>query len=152
MKDTDKLLAFSLLCLLIFAIGTIYLENDFNNKENKVITTKQIDLTTLNEQNIIYWIDYFELKEPDIVLAQIKLETGYLNSRVCLENGNLMGMMKNKTEYYKFSHWIESIVAYKYKIQSRYKPSKETYYQFLRRIKYAEDFNYILKLKQINNK
>ena len=151
MKDTDKLLAFSLLCLLIFAIGTIYLENDFNNKENKVITTKQIDLTTLNEQNIIYWINYFELKEPDIVLAQIKLETGYLNSRVCLENQNLFGLMKNKTEYYEFKHWIQSVAFYKYRIQNRMKPN-EDYYKFLRRIQYADDEYYIHKLKQINNK
>ena len=139
-----------LIGFIVIYIGLIKLANNCNNLKNKY--NKQIDLTTLNEQNIIYWIDYFELKEPDIVLAQIKLETGYLNSRVCLENGNLIGMMKNKTEYYKFSHWIESIVAYKYKIQNRYKPNKETYYQFLRRIKYAEDNFYIHKLKQINNK
>ena len=151
MKDTDKLLAFSLLCLLIFAIGTIYLENDFNNKENKVITTKQIDLTILNEQNIIYWIDYFELKEPDIVLAQIKLETGYLNSRVCMSKNNLFGLMKNRFEYYEFKHWIQSVAFYKYRIQNRMKPN-EDYYKFLKRIQYADDEYYIHKLKQINNK
>lgn len=150
MKDTDKLLAFSLLCLLIFAIGTIYLENDFNNKENKVITTKQIDLTILNEQNIIYWINYFELKEPDIVLAQIKLETGYLNSNVCISKNNIFGLMKNKTEYYEFKHFIESIIFYKYRIQNRIKPN-ENYYKFLLRIRYANDGFYVKKLKQINN-
>lgn len=123
-----------------------------NNSDKKQIKiNKQINLTTLNEQNIIYWINYFELKEPDIVLAQIKLETGYLNSRVCLENNNLIGLMKGKTEYYKFSHWIESLLFYKYRIQNRIKHN-EDYYKFLNRIGYAKDFNYILKLKQINNK
>ena len=151
MKDTDKLLALGLLCLLIFAIGTIYLENDFNNKENKIIQIKQIDLTILNEQNIIYWIDYFELKEPDIVLAQIKLETGYLNSRVCISKNNLFGLMKSKFEYYEFKHWIQSVAFYKYRIQNRMKPN-EDYYKFLRRIQYADDEYYIHKLKQINNK
>ena len=114
--------------------------------------TQKTNITTLNEQNIIYWINYFELKEPEIVLSQIKLETGYLNSKICINNNNLLGLMKSKTEYYKFSHWIESLIFYKYKIQNRYKSNKETYYQFLIRIKYAEDNYYIKKLKQINDK
>ena len=123
-----------------------------NNKKKENPTQTKINITTLNEQNIIYWINYFELKEPEIVLSQIKLETGYLNSKICINNNNLLGLMKSKTEYYKFSHWIESLIFYKYKIQNRYKPNKETYYQFLIRIKYAEDNYYIKKLKQINDK
>ena len=134
---------------IFLLIGT-EIRNNSDKKQIKV--SKQINLTTLNEQNIIYWINYFKLKEPEIVLSQIKLETGYLNSKVCIDNNNLLGLMKNKSEYYKFSHWIESLIFYKHKIQNRYKPSKETYYQFLIRIKYAEDNYYVKKLKQINNK
>ena len=134
----------------IFLLIGAEIGNNSDKKQTKV--SKQINLTTLNEQNIIYWINYFELKEPEIVLSQIKLETGYLNSKICIDNNNLLGLMKNKSEYYKFSHWIESLIFYKHKIQNRYKPSKETYYQFLIRIKYAEDDYYVKKLKQINSK
>lgn len=142
--------------VITLIIGFIFLligtEIGNNSDKKQIKVSKQINLTTLNEQNIIYWINYFELKEPEIVLSQIKLETGYLNSKVCIDNNNLLGLMKNKSEYYKFSHWIESLIFYKYKIQNRYKPNKETYYQFLIRIKYAEDDYYVKKLKQINNK
>lgn len=139
----------------IFIIGGLVgraIQNYETHKSFKDKSIQEINLTTLNEQNIIYWINYFELKEPEIVLSQIKLETGYLNSKICINNNNLLGLIKSKTEYYKFSHWIESLIFYKYKIQNRYKPNKETYYQFLIRIKYAEDNYYVKKLKQINDK
>ncbi len=49
-----------------------------------------------------------------------------------------------------FNHWSESVIFYKNRIQNRYK-SNETYYQFLNRIRYAEDPYYISKLKKVVN-
>lgn len=52
--------------------------------------------------------------------------------------------------YYKFDHWSESVVAYLDFIQDRYKPPND-YYKFLSDIGYAEDPEYINKLKRTVN-
>lgn len=62
---------------------------------------------------------------------------------------NLFGLYNNrKNEYYVYDNWIESLIHYKIVIQSQLK-NNEDYYEFLKRIKYAEDTQYINKLKNI---
>lgn len=98
----------------------------------------------INDKILFSALVKHEIKHPHIVLAQAKLETGnykYLN------NNNLFGLRHNKG-YYKYEHWEHSIIAYKEKIQKRYRMG-EDYYNFLKRIKYAENPNYIKHLKQI---
>lgn len=76
------------------------------------------------------------------------LETGKFKSKICKENNNLFGLYNSKDkEYYKFNHWKESVIAYK-KIQNKYE-SSDSYYTFLRKINYAEDPEYINKIKEI---
>ena len=50
-------------------------------------------------------------------------------------------------EYYRFSRWEESVVAYQRMIQYRYKGGN--YFQFLKRIGYAKDPRYIVKLARM---
>ena len=92
---------------------------------------------------------YFKVKNPEIVLAQAILETGHFKSNNCINKNNLFGLTKYYGKYHKFSSWIESIQFYINVVEIRYKPPNETYYQFLKRIKYAHDKKYIYKLKQI---
>lgn len=95
---------------------------------------------------------YYDIKHPDIVYAQAILETGYFKSKGCTKDHNLFGLYNSrKKRYCKFNHWTESVKAYKEWIQYRYKPPSD-YYEFLRRIHYAEDPTYITKLKQIVKK
>ena len=95
---------------------------------------------------------YYDIQHPDIVYAQALLETGYFKSKGCTRDHNLFGLYSSKYKsYYKFNHWTESVKAYKEWIQNRYKPPSD-YYEFLRRIHYAEDPRYIIKLKQIVKK
>ena len=108
-----------------------------------------LELIYLNQKNVLFWLNYFQIKEPEVVLRQTILETGYYTSNVCIADNNILGLMSSTTSYYKFSHWIECIICYKYKIQSRMKKD-ENYYRFLERIKYSTDKNYIKKLSQIN--
>lgn len=86
------------------------------------------------------------IKYPKIVLAQAKLETGNFKSFVCNYHHNLFGLMKGD-EYHKFPHWKESVTFYKNHVQSRYKGGD--YYSFLSNIGYAEDDEYIKKLKHL---
>ena len=139
----------ALLIVLALFIGIFFgyqLSIMYNNHNKKINTTKQRNLFELNDSNVVFWLDYFDIQEKEIVYQQIMLETGYLQSDICLRQNNLIGLY-NGSEFYSFSHYIESIIFYKYRIQNRYNPKKENYYQFLHRIGYAKDFHYINKLK-----
>lgn len=102
----------------------------------------------LNIGNLATVLERHGILHPRIVIAQALLETGYFTSRVCLECNNLFGLRRPKDgSYYEFDNWEESVKAYRDYIQYRYKDGD--YYQFLQRIGYAEDPNYVSKVKQI---
>lgn len=95
---------------------------------------------------------YYEVDHPEIVYAQAVLETGWFTSNLCLNSHNLFGLYNSKkSQYYKFNHWTESVLAYVKFVQYKYNPT-ENYYDFLTRIGYAEDKDYISKVKNITNK
>lgn len=101
------------------------------------------------EEGIDEALQYYNIKHPTIVKAQAILETGHFTSDLCVKNNNLFELYDSKNKrYYSFTTWYESIEAYKRMIQSKYDNSKY-YYMFLEDIKYAEDKNYINKLKKI---
>lgn len=94
-------------------------------------------------------LEYYGVKHPQIVYAQAVLETSHFKSDLCLNGNNLSGLYNSKKHrYYTFDHWAESVVAYLDYVQYRYKPPND-YYKFLSDIGYAEDPNYINKLKGI---
>jgi hypothetical protein len=117
------------------------------------------NLYKFNWENVCFWVDYYKIKHPDIVKGQILLETNYLTSEVCRYNHNLFGMKlpinkkgRKGIGLYKnhavYNNYIESIEDYKI-WQDRYYKYNEDYYKFLKRIGYAKDDRYILKLKHI---
>ena len=90
------------------------------------------------------------IKHPKIVLAQAILETGWFKSSVCKNKGNLFGLTNPRTgDYYEFNHWKESVVAYRDKVQYKYKDGN--YLLWLEKIGYAEDPGYISALIKILN-
>ena len=92
--------------------------------------------------------EYFGLKHIDIVVAQSILETGHYNSENCTKYNNLFGLFNSRrNQYYKFDVWWKSICAYRDMIQYRYKDGD--YYEWLKKIGYAEDPKYIPKIKGI---
>ena len=104
---------------------------------------------TPNDSLVLQACAYYGLKYDTIILTQAKLETGNYKSYQCRVNNNLFGLYNSaKMEYYKFNHWTESVEAYKKWIQYRLK-DEEDYYSFLVRISYAEDPDYISKLKWV---
>ena len=100
----------------------------------------------LNEKNLKKVLKANNIKHPNIVLAQAKLETGNFTSKVCKSKGNLFGLRKGN-QYRCYEHWTESVKDYKKLIQSRY--TGGDYLAFLNRIGYAEDPSYIDKLQTI---
>lgn len=99
------------------------------------------------DEGLMDCLIYLGIKNPEIVYKQAILETGNFQSDLCVYHNNLFGLRKGK-EYYKFKHWSESVLMYRNRIQSRLKEN-EDYYDFLSRIGYAEDPEYINKLKNI---
>lgn len=103
------------------------------------------------EKGLMEALDYYEVKFPEIVYAQAVLETRHFTSKICKEYNNLFGLYNNNTKnYYRFNHWSESVIAYINCIQYRYFKN-ESYYRFLEYMGYAEDPEYIIKLKRIVN-
>lgn len=101
------------------------------------------------EEGLWEAIDYYGLQYPEIVYAQAVLETGHFKSDLCIYSNNLFGLYdSNNKEYFQFNHWSESVLAYRDMVQYKYKPPND-YYQFLKDLPYAEDKDYINKLKNI---
>ena len=102
----------------------------------------------LNIKNLMAVLRQYDVKFPQIVVAQALLETGYFTSRVCLENNNLFGLRRpSNGSYYTFNSWEESVKAYKDYVQYKYREG--SYYDFLNKIGYAEDQAYLIKVKRI---
>lgn len=145
--------------LISFAIGVLgaiqvhsYLRKDEppEMKVVHIVSEKQPDFFNKSPQEgLMEALKYYEVKHPQIVYAQAVLETGHFKSELCLNGNNLFGLYNSrKHEYYTFDHWTESVVAYLNYVQYRYKPPND-YYRFLSDIGYAEDPDYINKLKVI---
>lgn len=102
------------------------------------------------EEGLLEALNYYGVKHPNIVYAQAVLETGNFQSKLCKDKNNLFGLYDSyNKKYYKFDHWTESVLAYIDKVEYKFKGGD--YYEFLERLPYAEDKNYIYKVKQIES-
>lgn len=151
-----------ILCVINLCIG-LWLVNAVNqlhkiaNAPPNEITVKDTIEDTLSfmslnpAEGLMSALEYYGIKHPKIVYAQAVLETGNFTSSVLTNNNNLFGLYdSSKGSYYTFSHWSESVKAYRDFIQYRYKPPNN-YYQFLKGIGYAKDPKYIIKIQEIVN-
>jgi len=130
-------------------------------QEKEIILLNVSDTTSqFSKDKMVTLIKELNIKYPHIVYAQSLIETGYFNSKIFKENNNLFGMRQARTRvttaqgtqynhaYYK--SWRESVYDYAF-YQCRYLPTiknDEEYLDYLRR-SYAEDPNYISKIKSI---
>jgi flagellum-specific peptidoglycan hydrolase FlgJ len=92
-------------------------------------------------------MELLEIEYPDIVLAQARLESGNFTSNRFIKHNALFGFQTSNTNVLKYKSWKESVINYK-NWQMRRLKDGENYYDFLVRVKYSEDPNYINKLKQ----
>lgn len=123
---------------------------DVVHKTDTIFLYKDISFFLLPpEEGLWEAIDYYGLQYPEIVYAQAVLETEHFKSDLCIYSNNLFGLYdSNNKKYFRFNHWSESILAYRDMVQYKYKPPND-YYQFLKDLPYAEDKDYINKLKNI---
>lgn len=157
MKKVCKYLILAILGMIVgICVGTqltkLFPRNAILKEEPVPVKLEQPEFflhDTPNDSLVLQACAYYGLKHDTIILTQTKLETGNYKSYQCRVNNNLFGLYNSaKMEYYKFDHWSESVEAYKKWIQYRLK-DEEDYYFFLSRIGYAEDPDYISKLKWV---
>ncbi len=149
-----------ILCLIIFFIILIKIYK-IKEQLNSFMQTRTTETIDPHFQQISIW-EYLHdcnIQHPDIVYAQVMLETGNLTSRLYNEYNNLFGMKKvNKrpttqipcdtSVYGKYANWKHSVHDYIiWQSIYAYNLSREEYFNFLGDV-YATDTNYVKKLKQ----
>lgn len=114
-------------------------------------------------QELTNLLNELNVRFPHIVMAQSIIETGHWTSKVFRSNNNLFGMKQayrrvNTAKGTQHNHafyesWEESVYDYAF-YQCRYLSSinnEDEYFQYLSK-SYAEDPNYITKLKNVIEK
>ena len=147
--------------LIILVLFALFLRVTAPASGEAVIVAGEVmyEKDVLSWYSIDYWLRVYEVQEIDIVKRQIRLETGNLTSRICLECNNLTGMRKARrrettaigrlkygTAVYR--DFRDSLLDYRL-WQERYYRGGD-YYEFLKSHGYAMDKDYISKLKLLN--
>jgi uncharacterized FlgJ-related protein len=131
--------------------------NSLSNEERSIIIEK-VDPFKVNK--LKDYLKELNIKFPDIVYAQARLETSGFKSRIFRENNNLFGMKAatrrsstNKGEQHGHAYydsWRESVLDFAL-WQCRYLNNintREQYFEYLR-ANYAEDPLYVSKLRKM---
>lgn len=141
-------IAIGAVCVLWFQA----IEREAEKTEGEVASVKwRQNHFMLSEENLYNELVAQGVDFPKIVQAQAILETGHFKSYACLQQNNLFGLRNGDGTYMSFDHWTNAVASYKKFIQ-KYDPPPNDYYKYLQGLGYAEDPNYIIKLKQIVNK
>jgi hypothetical protein len=86
------------------------------------------------------------IQEPQWVMRQAIIETGWMRSPFLMQKNNLFGFRKVK--YLQFSSWQESIGYYKAWQTRNHLAGQESYAEFLQRIRYGSK-DYLKHLDKI---
>lgn len=146
------LIAWFLLQCLVEAKATESIIPTVEETEVELPTDSVAFFNQSPEEGLIEALDYYGIQYPQIVYAQALLETGHFKSKLCTQYNNLFGLYNSRIRsYYRFDNWWDSVIAYRDKVQYKYKGNID-YYTFLVKLPYATDPNYIRKIKQLEHK
>ena len=129
-------IAFLLLSVPIYHQEVVLLYDMVHKKDDSVLC----------EHTVRYELQKHGVQHIDIVVAQSLLETGSYRSQLVRTHNNLFGF-RTKNGYLKFKSWKESCKYYADWQRRKYKGGE--YFTFLKAIGYAEDPDYVSKLKTI---
>ena len=166
-KDWKKVkIALSVVIVLVissFILGRFIRFKSLDTYEKELIVISlEKEKNKFSEEKFISELKRLNVKFPYIVMAQAIAETGHYKSQVFKENHNLFGMKQatvrintakgtqNGHAYY--DHWESSVEDYGYYQATTGLVKAETdqqYYNMLSQMGYAEDPNYILKVKKL---
>lgn len=120
------------------------------NKFLKILFVLLLVYTISNAQistkEVYQLLEKYNIQNKDVVMRIAIHETNWFRSNRAINHNNLFGFLVGVN---RFESYDASVLAYKRRVESRLREG-ENYYAFLKRIKYASDPNYIMKLKRIN--
>lgn len=126
-------------------IDSIYLDSTVSEP----VELSELELT---KDNFFLVCSELEIKFPEVVYAQSRLESGNFTSQNHRNRNNFLGLYNSKRkQYMSFDHWTGCLEAYRDKVQYRYTRDLdlEDYLSWLVEIGYAEDPEYISKVRGI---
>lgn len=161
----NLIISISILFIIIGVTGLciwfVFYNKLVNNNPVKlvVIQTNYEQDTTFSEIELVHYLEKLNVKHPDIVYAQAKLESGNFNSPIFKLNNNLFGMttignrpttsIGSRYGFAYFYSWRDSVIDYViYQCLYLNNKSYEEYLFYLDNV-YAEDPDYINKIKNI---
>jgi hypothetical protein len=164
-KDYKKLYVCLIVSTLLmfgsFLFGVYHKIDALEEYEKELIVLNiQQEKNKFTKEKLVKEIKRLRIKYPHIVMAQSMLETNRWKSRIFIESNNLFGMKEAKSRittangthlnHAYYNSWEESLYDYGF-YQSRYLSKIKTeneYFLFLGE-SYAEDKDYVLKLKKL---
>ena len=133
-------------CLYQKHLGSLPVRKTTVIQKDTIRDTIYAKIPPLSRKSVLNELHKQSIPHANIVLAQAIHETGGFKSKLCRTHNNIFGIKKNDNEYRRYSNYVECIRDYKKRISNKYKGGD--YYNFLIRLKYAEDPEYIQKLKR----
>lgn len=150
-KNTELIIMPIFIILMIVSYSVGFVLGEENQKQIQPLQPKiekvEIDRREPNQENVLYWLNYFEIQYPEIVLAQSIQECGWKYDSYRAQNMNNLFGFETSTGALMFGHWIGSVIYYK-KWQDIYYQEGD-YFDFLEKYGYAADTLYMKKLRQI---
>jgi Mannosyl-glycoprotein endo-beta-N-acetylglucosaminidase len=141
-----------------YLYGRIDQIRNLSDLEKEILIIDINNRNDFNQDKLVTMLKDLNVRFPHIVVAQARLETGGYKSRIFKENNNLFGMKQatvrvNTASGTQHNHayydtWRESVYDYAF-YQTRYLSGAKTESEYLYVLgqSYAEDPNYVIKLK-----
>ena len=141
--------------VLICIIGLVVSSSTTMTHSNPNYVVVPIDRLELNKENFFLVCEIYDIKFPEIVYAQARLESGNFKSKLFQTKNNFLGLYNSRIkDFYEFDHWTDCLLGYRDLLQFKYNGDEhyETYYKFLKELPYAMDPEYIQKVRRIAGK
>ena len=164
MNNTERIFLLIILVSSIFAgaysVGNMILIEKVLDKEEQIQQTIE-ENNSFSEVELITLLKKYNIQHKDIVLAQAILESSHFTSNLFVKQNNMFGMLDPLTrpttsigdkKFASYNTIEEGVIDYAL-WQSCYARNltREEYFNKLARV-YAEDKNYVKKLKDIIKK
>ncbi len=146
--------------LIILGITIVNINNEINpktKKESKEITKQEILIQLSFEDSVKNYIQELNIRFPDIVFNQARVESGNFTSAVFKENNNMFGMkiarqrpttsIGENRGYSVYLNWKHSVIDYALLQAWSYKNLTRSEYLERLNNSYAEDVAYLNKIQ-----
>lgn len=141
-----------LISVLLCIIGLVFSSSTTTTHLKPDYVVVPIDRLELNKENFFLVCEIYDIKFPEIVYAQARLESGNFKSKLFQTKNNFLGLYNSRIkDFYEFDHWTDCLLGYRDLLQFKYTgdDNQETYYKFLKDLPYAMDPEYIKKVRKI---